>query len=59
MVFFNYHVLCLYRKVEQVSEEVDSLRESLDKYTFRNQKRMTEARERAELLQRAVSGSCI
>lgn len=41
------------RKVEQVAEEVDSLRESLDKHTFRNQKRMTEARERAELLQRA------
>lgn len=44
------------RKVEQVAEEVDSLRESLDKYILRNQKRLTEARERAELLQRFVCG---
>lgn len=42
------------RKVEQVAEEADSLKESLDKYFLRHQKRMTEAKERAELLGRAV-----
>ncbi|XP_058084625.1 membrin-11-like [Magnolia sinica] len=41
------------RKVEQVAEEVDSLKESLDKHLLRNQKRMLEAKERAELLKRA------
>ncbi|KAK9290075.1 hypothetical protein L1049_008239 [Liquidambar formosana] len=41
------------RKVEQVAEEADSLKESLDKYFLRNQKRMMEAKERAELLGRA------
>ncbi|KAI8019658.1 Membrin-11 [Camellia lanceoleosa] len=41
------------RKVEQVAEEVDSLKESLDKYFLRNQRRTQEARERAELLERA------
>ncbi|KAL6977882.1 Membrin-11 [Sarracenia purpurea var. burkii] len=41
------------RKVEQVAEEADSLKESLDKYTLRNQRRIQEARERAELLRRA------
>ncbi|KAJ8512940.1 hypothetical protein OPV22_003374 [Ensete ventricosum] len=41
------------RKVEQVAEEVDSLSESLDKHSFRQQKRMQEAKERAELLERA------
>ncbi|XXG65345.1 hypothetical protein AAC387_Pa05g3067 [Persea americana] len=41
------------RKVEQVAEEVDSLKESLDKHLLRNQKRVLEARERTELLQRA------
>ncbi|CAL9155499.1 unnamed protein product [Musa hybrid cultivar] len=41
------------RKVEQVAEEVDSLKESLDKHSFRQQKRMQEAKERAELLERA------
>lgn len=46
------------RKVEQIAEEAESLRESLDKYNFRNQKRMTEARERAELLGRAVCICC-
>ncbi|XP_054818224.1 membrin-11-like [Prosopis cineraria] len=45
------------RKVEQIAEEAESLRESLDKYNFRNQKRMTEARERAELLGRANGDS--
>ncbi|KAA3473263.1 membrin-11 [Gossypium australe] len=47
---------CLYlanRKVEQVAEEADSLKESLDKYSMRNQRRMLEAKERAELLERA------
>ncbi|KAH6797493.1 membrin 11 [Perilla frutescens var. hirtella] len=41
------------RKVEQVSEEAESFRSSLDKYTSRNQKRIQEAQERAELLGRA------
>ncbi|XP_022154553.1 membrin-11-like [Momordica charantia] len=43
------------RKVEQVAEEADSMKQSLDKYFLRNQKRMMEAKERAELLGR-VSG---
>lgn len=42
------------RKVEQVAEEAESLKESLDKYVLRNQRRINEARERAELLGRAV-----
>lgn len=42
------------RKVEQVAEEAESLKQSLDKYLLRNQRRMNEARERAELLGRAV-----
>ncbi|XP_051121944.1 membrin-11-like [Andrographis paniculata] len=42
------------RKIEQVSEEADSFRASLDKYQLRQQKRIQEAQERAELLGRAV-----
>lgn len=42
------------RKVEQVAEEADSLRESLDRYMQRQQRKMQEAQERAELLGRAV-----
>ncbi|MCL7052138.1 hypothetical protein MKW94_021822, partial [Papaver nudicaule] len=45
------------RKVEQIAEEADSLKDSLDKYSLRHQKRMTEAKERAELLQRANGDS--
>ncbi|OIT20868.1 PREDICTED: membrin-11-like [Nicotiana attenuata] len=41
------------RKVEQVAEEVDSLKDSLDKYNLQHQRRMQEVRERAELLGRA------
>ncbi|WCJ43579.1 membrin 11 [Euphorbia peplus] len=41
------------RKVEQVSEEAESLKQSLDRYVARNQRRMREAQERAELLGRA------
>ncbi|KAM7274330.1 hypothetical protein ACFE04_028994 [Oxalis oulophora] len=41
------------RKVEQVAEEAESLRQGLDKYIARNQRRTTEAKERAELLGRA------
>lgn len=41
------------RKVEQVAEEAASLKESLDKYFQRNQRRKQEAQERAELLGRA------
>ena len=40
--------------MEQVAEEADSLKESLEKYFMRNQRRMQEAKERAELLGRAV-----
>lgn len=41
------------RKVEQVAEEADSLKESLDRLAMRQQRRMQDARERAELMQRA------
>ncbi|KAL3337639.1 hypothetical protein AABB24_029989 [Solanum stoloniferum] len=41
------------RKVEQVAEGVDSLKDSLDKYNLRHQRRMQEVRERTELLGRA------
>nr|CAB3498746.1 unnamed protein product [Digitaria exilis] len=41
------------RKVEQLSEEVDSLKETLDRHTLRQQKRILEAKERAELFERA------
>lgn len=49
----NYF-LCLCRKVEQLSEEVDSLKETLDKHSLRQKKRILEAKERAELFERAV-----
>uniref|UniRef100_A0A2P2LM10 Membrin n=1 Tax=Rhizophora mucronata TaxID=61149 RepID=A0A2P2LM10_RHIMU len=45
------------RKVEQVAEEAEPLKESLDKYFLRNQRRMKEAQERAELLGRANGAS--
>ncbi|KAL0426645.1 UNVERIFIED_CONTAM: Membrin-11 [Sesamum latifolium] len=45
------------RKVEQVSEEAESFRASLDKYISRHQKRIQEAQERAELLGRASGDS--
>ncbi|XP_051152479.1 membrin-11 [Andrographis paniculata] len=45
------------RKVEQVIEEAESFRASLDKYQTRQHKRMQEARERAELLGRASGDS--
>ncbi|CAI9766637.1 unnamed protein product [Fraxinus pennsylvanica] len=41
------------RKVEQVVEEAESFKTSLDKYISRHQKRMQEVQERAELLGRA------
>ncbi|XP_047309589.1 membrin-11-like [Impatiens glandulifera] len=41
------------RKVEQVAEEADSIRESLDRYLVRNEKRVQEVKDRAELLGRA------
>eukprot|EP00257_Ricinus_communis_P001652 XP_002512083.2 membrin-11 [Ricinus communis] len=41
------------RKVEQVAEEAESLKQSLDRYFLRNQRRTREAQERAELLGRA------
>ncbi|KAM6570497.1 hypothetical protein CsatB_018482 [Cannabis sativa] len=41
------------RKVEQVAEEAESLKQSLDKYFLRTQKRINEAKERAELIGRA------
>jgi Golgi SNAP receptor complex protein 2 len=43
--------------VEQVAEEAESLKQSLDRYSLRNQKRMMEAKERAELLGRSVCNS--
>ncbi|CAA0822574.1 Membrin-11 [Striga hermonthica] len=45
------------RKVEQVSEEAESFRASLDKYQARRQKRIQEAQEREELLGRASGDS--
>ncbi|KAK3149818.1 hypothetical protein QOZ80_3AG0223340 [Eleusine coracana subsp. coracana] len=41
------------RKVEQLSEEVDSLKETLDRNSLHQQKRILEAKERAELFERA------
>ncbi|KAL0914376.1 hypothetical protein M5K25_014720 [Dendrobium thyrsiflorum] len=45
------------RKVEQVAEEADSLRESLDKHALRQQKKVQEAKERADFLGRANGDS--
>ncbi|GAU21596.1 hypothetical protein TSUD_131800 [Trifolium subterraneum] len=45
------------RKVEQIAEEAESLKQSLDKYNSRIQKRTREANERAELLRRVNGGS--
>ncbi|XP_058743046.1 membrin-11-like [Vicia villosa] len=45
------------RKLEQIAEEAESLRESLEKYNSRNHKRMMEAKDRAELLGRANGDS--
>ncbi|KAK6942459.1 hypothetical protein RJ641_027836 [Dillenia turbinata] len=45
------------RKVEQVTEEVESLKESLDRCLLRIQKRTQEAKERAELLERRSGDS--
>ncbi|CAI9099302.1 OLC1v1036097C1 [Oldenlandia corymbosa var. corymbosa] len=45
------------RKVEQVAEEVDSLKNGLDKYSLRHQRRKQEAQERAELLGRTIGES--
>ncbi|GKE10819.1 membrin-11-like protein [Tanacetum coccineum] len=41
------------KKVEQIAEEADSFRNSLDRYMQRHQRRLQEAQERAELLGRA------
>ncbi|KAF5728636.1 membrin-11 [Tripterygium wilfordii] len=43
--------------VEQVAEEAESLKDSLDRYVSRNQKRIREAQERAELFGRANGDS--
>jgi Golgi SNAP receptor complex protein 2 len=45
------------RKVEQVAEEAESLKESLDRYFQRHQRRIQEVQERAELLGRANGDS--
>ncbi|PHU11823.1 Membrin-12 [Capsicum chinense] len=45
------------RKAEQVAEEAESLKASLDKYNLRHQWRMQEARERAELIERSNGDS--
>jgi hypothetical protein len=59
VVFQVYNIIlcCLGRKVEQLSEEVDSLKETIDRHTLRQQKRILEAKERAELFERAVRNS--
>ncbi|GLC45554.1 hypothetical protein PLESTB_001205600 [Pleodorina starrii] len=44
------------RKVEQVSEELDSIRHALDRHTGRESRRAAEQREREELLARGESG---
>ncbi|XP_010509417.1 PREDICTED: membrin-11-like [Camelina sativa] len=41
------------RKTEQVGEEAEYLNQSLEKYMLRNQRKMLEAKERADLLGRA------
>lgn len=45
------------RKVEQVAEESNSLQLSLEKYLTRQQRRQTEAQERAELMTRLNGNS--
>lgn len=45
------------RKLEQVAEEVDSLKLGLDKYLSRRHRRQMEAKERAELLERVNGDS--
>ncbi|KAG2446607.1 hypothetical protein HYH02_008592 [Chlamydomonas schloesseri] len=44
------------RKVEQVSEELDTLRAALERHGSRESKRAAEARDREELLGRADAG---
>ncbi|GIL74007.1 hypothetical protein Vretimale_5062 [Volvox reticuliferus] len=44
------------RKVEQVSEELDSIRQALDRHTRRESRREAEQREREELLARGEVG---
>ncbi|EFJ49694.1 Qb-SNARE, Bos1/Membrin family [Volvox carteri f. nagariensis] len=44
------------RKVEQVSEELDSIRQALDRHTSRESRRAAEQRERDELLARGEVG---
>ncbi|KAJ6693921.1 hypothetical protein OIU85_004685 [Salix viminalis] len=54
----DYFLSCMvYLKVELIAEEAGSLKESLDRYFARNQRRMKEAQERAELLGRANGDS--
>ncbi|KAK8957308.1 Membrin-11 [Platanthera zijinensis] len=45
------------RKIEQVTEEADSLRESLNKHAIRQQKKLQEVKERADLLGRVNGNS--
>ncbi|KAJ7541218.1 hypothetical protein O6H91_10G050500 [Diphasiastrum complanatum] len=45
------------RKIEQVAEEVDSLKAGLDKYLVRQHRRQVDAQERADLLQRVNGDS--
>ncbi|KAF9616359.1 hypothetical protein IFM89_029613 [Coptis chinensis] len=45
-------VITVYRKIENVAQDVEQLKKSLENYTERNNKRMMEARQRAELLER-------
>lgn len=43
-------------KVEQVSDELDSIRASLERFGSRESRRQAEARDRQELLERADAG---
>ncbi|WVZ59981.1 hypothetical protein U9M48_010059 [Paspalum notatum var. saurae] len=45
------------RKVETLSDDVDSLKETLDRHSLRQKKRILEAKERAELFERANGDS--
>ncbi|KAL4391319.1 hypothetical protein AHAS_Ahas03G0233200 [Arachis hypogaea] len=58
-LFFCKWLCCEFwcRKVEQIVEEADSLKQPLDKYNIKNQKWIKEAKERAEILGRAVCTS--
>ena len=43
------------RKVEMIAEEAESLKQGLDKYLFRENRRQREAADRAQLMHRATA----